>query len=245
MHQLNILLVEDEPTTAASVQQALERAGHRITGSARNFTEAVASARRHPPDLAIIDIELGNSSADGLQTARELLSQRWIPIIYLTGHSESTMVQRAMETSPMAYLLKPFRPDQLAIEVEVAYRNFLPNGERLTDPVRADSVLLPHGKAYVRIVKQDVLYIRASGAYTNIYLLNEESPHLASLNLGYLAQYFPAPTFHRISRSLIVNLNQIVRLESNQLWMSTQIVVPIPEGSRVDLVKKLPIIRTR
>lgn len=247
MNSLSILIVEDHMTTAAGIQETLEKAGHRVTALARNFGEAVSSARRFPPDLAIIDIHLEGKelSTDGISTARELLNHRLIPIIYLTAHLESTTVQRALETFPSAYLSKPFRPAELVIQVELAYRNIVSNGRQPVDPAVADSVFLPNGKVYERMDKKQVLYLRADRAYTNIYLIGEDKPRLVALNLGYLTQYFPASNFHRISRSLVVNLNHIRHLESDQLLMSDKTVVSIPEGSRPDLLKKLAIIRTR
>ncbi|GAB3990951.1 hypothetical protein GCM10028807_19470 [Spirosoma daeguense] len=245
MQPLNILIVEDDAIVAADIQETLEKFGHNVTDNARTFQEAITSARRLPPDLAIIDIRLKDSSADGIQTARELQNQRWIPIIYLTGHSEPTTVERAKETSPAAYLLKPFRQQELGIQVELAYYNFRMNEEQPSDPTVTDSVFLPYNKGYEKIAKNDVVYLRASGAYTHICLVGEEKPRLFTLNLGYLAQYFPNPNFYRISRSLLINLNHIVRLESTQLLLSNQVVIPIPEGSRADLLKKLSVIRTR
>ncbi|MFD2936406.1 response regulator [Spirosoma flavum] len=66
---LAILIVEDVTITAFDIQETLEKAGHTVTAISRNFQEAVAAVKRQPPDLAIIDVRLEGSSADGITTA--------------------------------------------------------------------------------------------------------------------------------------------------------------------------------
>lgn len=241
MHPLNILIVEDEIITAVDIQETLEKAGHRVTAIARNFQEAVAAVRQYPPDLAMIDIRLEGSSADGITTARELLNQHWMPIIYLTASSESQAFQRAKETLPAAYLLKPFRHHELAFQVELAYIN-----QHNRNLLTSETLFLPINKGHEKIEKDNVLYLLAEGAYVNVYMVGEEKPHLLAMNLGYLAQYFSTANFHRLSRSLLINLNHVSRLERNQLFMhKLSAPITIPEGNRADLMNKLSVVRTR
>ncbi|CAN5355266.1 N/A [soil metagenome] len=241
MNSLNILIVEDENITAVDIQETLEKAGHQVTAIARNFQEAVAAVKHCPPDLAMIDIRLEGSSADGITTARELLNQHWMPIIYLTANSESQTFQRAKETSPAAYLLKPFRHHELAFQVELAYIN-QHNRNQLT----STTLFLPINKGHEKIEKDNVVYLLAEGAYVKVYMVGEDKPHLLAMNLGYLAQYFSTANFHRLSRSLLINLNHVSRLERNQLFLhKLPAPIIIPEGNRVDLMKKLAVVRTR
>ena len=245
MESLQILVVEDETLTAADIKETLQKAGHRVTATARNFQEAVAAVKKLPPDLALIDVKLEESSPDGIATAKELLSQHWMPIIYLTGHSEQQTFQRAKDTYPAAYLLKPFRHNELALQVELAYHHFRANGGG-PNPAISDNLYLPINKGYEKIAKSDVLYLLADGSYAKVYVLNESGPRLFTMNLGYLAQYFDTPNFYRLSRSLVINLNHLERLERNQLFMKNHNTpISIPEGNRADLMRKLTVVRTR
>lgn len=246
MHPLNILIVEDETITATNIRETLENAGHCVTGIARTYHEALTAARHQPPDLALIDIRLAGGSADGIATARALLEQHWMPIVYLTANSEFPTVERAKTTVPAAYLLKPFRPNELLIQVELAFHNAEGSAGPSTDPSLADSVFLPFNKGYERLVKQDVLYMRAAGSYTQILMAGDEKARLFTLNLGTLAQYFPDAAFYRLSRSLIINLNHVSRIEPGQVFLRQHpTAVIVPDGSRAGLLKKLSVIRTR
>ena len=245
MKALRILIIEDHSLTAFDIRQTLERAGHHVTAIARNFQEAIDTARKEWPDLAIVDIMLEGDSEDGITTTRELLKQNWMPIIYLTANSETPMFQRAVETVPAAYLLKPFRQNELAFQVELAYLNQRRSHYQGSMPDQ-DSLFLPLNKGLDRISRRDVLYMQANGAYVKLYLVEQEKPQLLTMNLGHLAQYFAMPDFFRMSRSLLINLKHVSRIEGSHLFLDdNRISLLIPEGSRSELMNKLTIVRTR
>lgn len=245
MEALKILIVEDNTITAMDLRETLEAAGHSVTAVARTFQSALKAVRTSSPDLALIDIELEGSTADGIETAKELLAHHSMPIIYLTANSEPKTFQSAKETLPAAYLLKPFRPDELLLTIELAYHYFQsmlasPNG----GPV-SGQLFLPIGKGHEMINLNDVLYIEADGAYVKV-VLNDKQTHTVSTNLGQIALYFRTPNFFRLSRFHLVNLNYIKRLKDNGLVLSdNQTVLTIPAASRKELMKRLTVVRTK
>lgn len=245
MDSLKILIVEDEIITAVDIQETLEKSGHQVTAIARNFEDAFSSLKSQIPDLAIIDINLRGSQMDGIQTASELLKIHAMPIIYLTGNSENQTFQRAKETLPAAYLLKPFRHNELSLQVELAYYHYKVNLKPKSDPSTSENVFLPFDKGLIKINKNDVLYLKAEGSYVNIFLVNSTDPYLFSMNLGHLAQYFATSNFYRLSRSILINLNHLERLERDQLYLKNlEIPLQIPDGGRSELLKKIAVIRT-
>ena len=244
MDSLSILLLEDNYLTATDIKESLEKAGHRITAIATNYQEAMASIQQEIPDLAIIDIHLAGSPVDGITIAGELLKHYWMPLIYLTANSEQTTFQRAKQTDPAAYLLKPFRQHELAFQVELAYINqFKERGSG--NAFAASTLYLPVGKAHNQIRKESVLYLQASGSYVNVYTIEEAKPFLLAMHLGHLAQYFITPNFFRLSRSLLINLNHVSRVETDQILLNHSTYLAISEGNRSSLLKRLTIIRTR
>ncbi|MBA4850625.1 LytTR family DNA-binding domain-containing protein [Emticicia sp. BO119] len=245
MSVLKVLIIEDEVMTGIDIKETLEKAGHTITAIARNSDEAIGSLKKELPDIAIIDIMLRTSAHDGIQTATDLIKMHPMPIIYLTANSEMQTFQRAKDTSPAAYLLKPFRHNELALQVELAYHNYKANLPANTNPIVAEAIFLPFDKGLKKLIKQEVLYLKADGSYVKVYLKEEMNPYLFSMNLGHLAQYFSTPNFYRLSRSLLINLNCIERIERDHLYMKNQEnPIQIPEGNKADLIKKLAVIRT-
>lgn len=247
MKSLKILIVEDELITATAIQETLENAGHEIIALARNLKEALAAAKRQLPDLALIDITLEGAEEDGITVAKQLMSVHQMPIIYLTAHSESPTVTNAQKTRPAAYLLKPFRQNELAIQVELAYYNYQAQEANTVDPYVADNLYLPveQGKGYIKIVKKEVLYLSASGAYVEVHTLRDAKPLVFSMNLGYLSQFFNSPDFYRLSRSLVVNLDYIERIEKSQLYLtSREVPVSYPDTQHKELLQKFATVRT-
>ena len=246
MESLHILIVEDDVITAHDIQETLEKAGHEVLAIARTYQEAIAAVKRQPPDLTILDVHLEGSAADGIITAKELLTLHRMPIIYLTANSEMETFQRAKQTRPAAYLLKPFRHAELALQVELAYYHYQINQKPTDNSAPSGSLYLPINKGYEQIIKNDVVHLQAEGAYVKLFLLQKEAPLLLSMNLGYLSQYFDAPNFYRLSRSLLINLNYVERLEGSSVFMRThKIPLQIPETNRAELMKKLAVVRTR
>ncbi len=169
-----------------------------------------------------------------------------MPVIYLTASSEYETFRRAKETLPAAYLLKPFRHAELAIQVELAYHHHQVN-QVPTDPLtQPTDFYLPINKGYERVAKSNIAFLQAEGAYVKVFLAAPPTTHLLSMNLGYLSQFFTTPNFHRLSRSVLINLDHLERLERSQVFMKNYATaLPLPENSRAELMKKLTLVRTR
>jgi DNA-binding LytR/AlgR family response regulator len=239
---LKILIVEDETITAADIEETLEQAGHEIVAIARNHQQALVAVKKSAPDLALIDITLADGD-DGIRTAESLLQQHWMPVIYLTAHSEQETFERAKQTIPAAYLLKPFRKNELAMQVEIAWQYF---HAREKHDYEGDDLFLPINKGYEKVNKANVVCLKAEGAYVQLCQINDDAPLLITMNIGYLAQYFPGQNFYRLSRSLLINLAFLERIERNQILMRNQKnPLPLPEANRAELLKRLTIVKTR
>ena len=191
MDSLKILIVEDETITAMDLRETLQEAGHSVTAIARNYEQALKAAKNNPPDLALVDIHLeAGSTENGITTARELVAQHRMPIIYLTANSDFQTFQLAKETLPAAYLLKPFRHDELKLQVDLAYHYFKYNQKQTSGYSASGTLYLPVDKGHEKIELNDVLYLQADGSYVKVFMLQREVPHHVSTNLSHLAQYF-------------------------------------------------------
>lgn len=246
MKALRILIIEDELVTAHDIKETLEKAGHSITDIARHLSAALTSVRINPPDIILIDIHLEHSPEDGIDIAQRILARQTIPIIYLTGHSEQPTIARAQQTSPAAYLLKPFRHKELAIQVELAYHNYQVSLVNSVDPFLSDSLYLPvdQGRGYVKIKKSDVLYLVADRVYVEIYLVGEMQKRVFSMNLGYIAQFFTTPNFYHLSRSLVVNLDYVERIDRGQFYVKDRDPVSFPETNHKLFLQQFAIVKT-
>ena len=115
---MRILVAEDETIIRLDLRDLLERAGHEVTGEARDGEEAIALARELEPDLAIMDVKMPR--LDGIEAARRILGERPIPIVMLTAYGQEELVARAVESGVFGYLVKPFREQDLLPAIHTA-----------------------------------------------------------------------------------------------------------------------------
>ncbi|NJN59859.1 MAG: response regulator [Leptolyngbyaceae cyanobacterium SL_5_9] len=120
MTAAKILVVEDEVITAEVIAEQLRRLGYIVTDTVGTVAGLTASLNQTLPDLIIMDIVLEGEEVDGITIAEYVRQQFNIPVVYLTAHSDSDTLKRAKQTEPLGYIIKPFRPQDLRVAVEIA-----------------------------------------------------------------------------------------------------------------------------
>jgi diguanylate cyclase (GGDEF)-like protein len=126
---ISILLVEDEGLIARDLEDTLTRLGYRVSGIASEGTEAIEMARELHPQLVVMDVSL-RGDVDGIEAACAIQEDAPVPVIFLTGHSDTETLQRAVMTGPLGYLIKPFQEDDLRAAIEVAIHKHRADIER-------------------------------------------------------------------------------------------------------------------
>jgi signal transduction histidine kinase len=117
--QPKILIVEDEGIVAFNLQQRLQQMGYQVTGLAESGSEGLSLVSSQRPDLVLMDIHI-KGEMDGIELARMLTREHALPIIYLTAYSEDTTLERARQTQPYGYLIKPFSERELHATIQMA-----------------------------------------------------------------------------------------------------------------------------
>lgn len=119
MIEANVLIVEDEYVIAAGLKQNLENMGCNVIALISTGEDALRFIEKELPDLVLMDIKL-RGEMDGVDTA-EIIKDKWkIPVIYLTAHSDDSLLQRAKLTEPWGYLVKPFDVKSLKAHIETS-----------------------------------------------------------------------------------------------------------------------------
>ena len=118
-----ILLVEDDAITSLAEATAIRGFGYEVV-TAYSGEEAVRTAFRDPDvSLVLMDINLG-PGIDGTEAARQILSQRSLPVVFLTSHSEKEYVERVKEITRYGYIIKNSGNFVLQSSIEMAYELF-------------------------------------------------------------------------------------------------------------------------
>ena len=110
-----VLIVEDEGIIALDLQRRLINLGYEVPKIAASHDQAIAAAKEVNPDIVLMDIHI-TGALDGIETAARLK----LPVIYLTAYSEEKTLERAKETRPFGFLIKPFSEKELHATIQVA-----------------------------------------------------------------------------------------------------------------------------
>ncbi len=111
-----ILVAEDEAIIRLDLVEMLREAGYDVVAEATNGVEAIALAKEHNPDLAILDVKM--PELDGISAAEQIIEIA--PVLMLTAFSQRELVERARDAGAMAYVVKPFSISDLIPAIEIA-----------------------------------------------------------------------------------------------------------------------------
>ena len=112
-----IVVAEDESLIRMDIVETLKDQGFDVVGEAGDGLKAIELAKHLKPDLMVMDIKMPDM--DGLSAAEQIAQLR-IPVVFLTAFNQQELVSRASEVGAMAFLVKPFSPDDLLPAIEVA-----------------------------------------------------------------------------------------------------------------------------
>jgi DNA-binding NarL/FixJ family response regulator len=118
MSTISILIVEDEPLIADDIKETCLENGFEVAGVAYTKEEAIELLDSKQVNYVLLDIQLG-SKDDGLAIGQKLSQEYYIPFSYISSFSDSTTVNKARDTSPTGYLVKPFRARDIIIQIEL------------------------------------------------------------------------------------------------------------------------------
>ena len=119
MPKARIVVVEDEAIVAMDLRAKLEDLGYTVPGSSHSGEDAVNLVSLVQPDLILMDIRL-SGEMDGIQAAGEIRKTLDIPVVFLTAYADEATLERAKQTEPLGYLLKPVDNKSLQTVVELA-----------------------------------------------------------------------------------------------------------------------------
>jgi NtrC-family two-component system response regulator AlgB len=104
----NVLVIDDEETIRRTLRLCLDSAGYAVRVEASGES-GLAAAKRHPPDLVLVDLRLGGM--DGLAVTRALAQETpGAAVIVMTAYATIDNAVEAMRAGASDYLAKPFTP---------------------------------------------------------------------------------------------------------------------------------------
>lgn len=223
MSNVRILLAEDNPLHASKLEMLIDMLDYQLVGIGSTEEEVKELYQKHSPDLVVLDISLAGKG-DGIKLARDLQVIRPTPIIFLTSHEDKQTLQRALNSNPHAYLIKPVEKPSLQAAIELAlFKSNQSSEEKVAQPtsdleeqIINDSFLIKAGSKLTKVPLEDILWIEVSqDRYCDIVTEKRNYPIRTSMNL--LESRLDTSVFVRIHRSHIVNIHRIHEIDEFEM----------------------------
>jgi AmiR/NasT family two-component response regulator len=117
-----VVVAEDEALIRMDIVETLRDNGFIVVGEAGDGERAVELAIELRPDLVVMDVKM--PKLDGISAAERLSRDNIAPVVLLTAFSQKELVNRASEAGAMAYVVKPFSPNDLLPAIEIALSRY-------------------------------------------------------------------------------------------------------------------------
>lgn len=114
-----VMIVEDEGVVALDMTHELQSAGYSVVCHVTNGEEAIQKALELRPDVVLMDITI-QGPIDGITAAERIIEKLNVPIVFVTAHADEVTLARAKIVRPSGYILKPFEPNELRANIEIA-----------------------------------------------------------------------------------------------------------------------------
>ncbi len=152
-----ILIADDEPDILEILQFNLEGEGFEVF-TANNGNEAIDAAKKHLPDLIILDVMMPYKN--GIEVCNILRLQpafKETLIIFLSALSDETTEVKGLETGADDYLTKPISPKILLSKVNALFRRL---NKEVSSIIQVGDLEIDREKYIIRHNKEDIVLAR-------------------------------------------------------------------------------------
>ena len=213
---IKLIIIDDEPEVRDLLNIFLRGyPGVQVAGLASNVDEAIQLTADINPDLVLLDIQMPGK--DGFQYLEEINRMNFTPgIIFVTAYENYAI--RAIRSAAFDYLLKPVKKRELYDALDrFSERNRNRHYDftelmNVLNNSRPDKLKINSRTGYIFINPEEIVLVEAEGNYSNIKLISGKT-EISTLNLGVLEKELDGGTFLRISRSFLINMKYVSRVD--------------------------------
>ncbi|MBR4387801.1 MAG: response regulator transcription factor [Prevotella sp.] len=211
---IRVLAIDDEPL---ALQQLVTYIGKvsflELAGQCQSALEAHRFLEHDSVDAIFCDINMPD--LNGMDFVKSLPSPPLV--VFTTAYSEYAV--EGFKVNAVDYLLKPFglqdfqRSAQRLLD-RLSLSPSIPETIQPTD----DNIFVKTDYKIVKVSMRDIAYVEGMSEYLKIWLTGQAKPLITLLSMKKLEDVLP-PTFMRIHRSYIINLNKIEEVNKNRVFI--------------------------
>ena len=167
--------------------------------------------------VILTDINLKQEKS-GIDLGKLLHEQFHIPFIYITSHTSPQILEKAKYTRPNAYIVKPFKNEDLIVAIELALFNSATQNPITTDD---SELIVKEGRVQVHLACDSIVWLETDRNYTTINLINSKR-RVVRIPISELQQQLSSQQFIRIHKSYVINVKHITEIKSNSVIIKSQ-----------------------
>lgn len=246
---MKILIVDDEELSRNAIRMSLQNMPNLSTKiqieEAANTTKAEEKLKSFMPDVVLLDIEMpGETGINFLQRLGIVTFQT----VFITAYHEYAI--QAFKQNAIAYILKPIDDEDLKVAMQKCHTQIKLRKKardytllkELVQHLSYKKIAIPTQNGLDFIELEKIVYLAASGSYTEMFVLGNTKPIIISKNIKHLEATLPKVDFIRVHDSSIVNRKHIVKYvkgSGGYLVMTNDILVNVSKRKKEFLMKLL------
>ncbi len=241
------IIVDDELKSRESLKILLTdfSSGVEVVAMCETVEEALASVQKFKPDVVFLDIQMRRETGfDFLKALPEIN----FSVVFTTAHSEYAI--KAFQFSAIDYLLKPVDINDLHRAIgkvkNKSSSDFSPQLNLLLENLNSSQghikkIAIPSHDGIVFVKTKDLIYLEASGNYTNIFLKSGQK-YLVSKSLKDYDQMLSEHNFYRIHHSYLINVDAVtkyVRGDGGYVVLNNEVTLDVSKRKKEGFLQKL------
>jgi len=209
------IAIDDEPIALDIVKSHAAKVP--FLNLSETFTDAflaISYMQLNKVDLIFLDIKMPDIS--GIDFLKSLSNPPMV--IFTTAYTEHAV--QSFELDAVDYLLKPFSLSRFLKACNKAQELY--NLRNQITENKASYIFIKDGYEQIKVELADILYVEASGNYTQLQL--KDKLLSSRITINDLAELLPKAAFIRCHRAFIVAKSQITKFDRNQIWVGNKII---------------------
>ena len=222
--KIKCIAIDDEPLALEQIGSYVQKTPFlELIATCKNAYEALEVLKEKEVNLMFIDIDMPDIS--GLDLVKSLVKKP--QIIFTTAYSEYAF--EGFQVDAIDYLLKPINYAAFLKAANKSKIWFEANSpEKAEEQSKSDrkEIFVKSNYKVVRILLADISYIESANEYIKIFLENQEVI-TTFMRLKNIEELLPAGDFMRVHKSFIINLNKILAVDRNRIFIDKKKHIPV------------------
>ncbi len=221
---INAIIVDDDAIAGNLLERQLKMiSGVGLIEKYASVCEALPNILVFQPDVVFLDIEM--PERNGFELINELRNLSVETNIVVTSGYEKHAIQ-ALRTNITDFLVKPIQTMELSSALNKVLARKLNNdfspGKKTADGYSIETKRLRFftRNGFILVDPANIVYVLADCNYSELYLSSGKK-EIITLNIGNIEKLLPGNLFFRISRSILVNLKFLTKVDrkSNKCYL--------------------------